>query len=277
MSILPKFIYFGTPYVARDTLTVLVEQGFVPTLVITNPDAPKGRGHVLTPCETKVWALEHDLTVVTPEKLDDTAVAEIKKYACEYALVVAYGKILPESLISAFPKGVLNVHYSLLPKYRGASPVEAALLHDETVTGVTIQKMVRELDAGDILAQEEMAIGQDETTKELKPRLIEVGARLLVATLLRYLAGEIIPVPQDHARATRAPKIKKEEGKLNLSAPAFDNWRKYRAYAESPGTYFFDPPTGEGKRYKITKAKYENNSFIVERVIPEGGREIAYR
>ena len=277
MSILPKFIYFGTPYVARDTLTVLVEQGFVPTLVITNPDAPKGRGHVLTPCETKVWALEHDLTVVTPEKLDDTAVAEIKKYACEYALVVAYGKILPESLIGAFPKGVLNVHYSLLPKYRGASPVEAALLHDETVTGVTIQKMVRELDAGDILAQEEMAIGQDETTKELKPRLIEVGAKLLVVTLPRYLMGGITPTPQDRAQATQAPKIKKKEGELDLNAPALENWCKYRAYAESPGTYFFDPPTGEGKRYKITKAKYENNSFIVERVIPEGGREIAYR
>ena len=275
-----RFAYFGTPYVARDTLATLIEHGFVPTVVVTNPNAPKGRGHVLTPSDTKILALEHNIPVLTPEKLTPEFVSELSEYECDLALVVAYGKILPESLLRAFPKGVLNVHYSLLPKYRGASPVESALLHGETITGVTIQKMTKELDAGDIIAVAETPIGDTESTKELRPRLVALGAKLLVETLPRYLAGESTLTPQDHAQATRAPKFKKEDGELDLAGDAKLNWRKYRAFAEGPGTYFFkDGPRtsrGQAKRYKITKATFKDGAFIVERVIPEGARETDY-
>jgi methionyl-tRNA formyltransferase len=269
----PRFAYFGTPYVARDTLEMLASRGFTPAVVITGPDSMRGRGLVLTPSETKTWALKHGIPVLTPAKIDAEAIEAIKGYACEYGIVVAYGKILPQELIDIFPRGLINLHYSLLPKYRGASPVESALLAGDEVTGVALQKLVRELDAGDILAMQEVAIEPTETTKELRPRLISIGAELLADTLPNYLAGEITGVPQDAALATRARKISKAERELSLSAPALENWNKYRAYAESPGTHFFVEKDGVRTRVKIVRAKLEDGAFVIERVIPEGRKE----
>ena len=275
-----SFAYFGTPRVASDTLALLIERGFVPAIVVTSPDAPKGRGLALTQSETKALALAHTIPVMTPENLDAEAVATIRAFGCEYAVCVAYGKIFPEELINAFPGGVLNVHYSLLPKYRGATPVETALLRGESETGVTIQKMVKELDAGDILAQETTPIAPDETARELRPRLIELGARLLVDTLPEYLGSNVTLVPQDASRATRAYKIKKEDGLLSLPAGRqgspqqdLENWNKYRAYADSIGTYFMK----NGKRMKIALAEFAKGEFRVLRVIPEGKKETVYK
>lgn len=270
------FIFFGTPYVARDTLAALEDAGYVPSLVVTSPDAPKGRGMVLTPSDTKAWAVDHGLTVATPEKITPEVIEELRLLKPDYAIVVAYGKILPQALIDLFPLGVLNIHYSLLPKYRGASPVEAALLHDEPTTGVTVQKMVKELDAGDILASEETVIDPTETTRELRPRLISLGSELLVRTLPSFEDGTAVFTPQDHARATRCGKIKKEEGELTLAGDAKKNWNTYRAYAESPGTYFFMEKEGVKTRVKIKTATYENGVFRPLRVVPEGKKEMNY-
>ncbi len=267
-----KFIYFGTPRVASDTLELLIERGFVPEVVVTSPDAPRGRGLVLTPSPVKALAEARRIPVLTPEKLDTQTVLALQAHECDYAVVVAYGKIFPEALISAFPKGVLNVHYSLLPKYRGATPLEAALLAGDGVTGVTVQKMVKELDAGDIIAQAATPIAPDETARELRPRLIELGATLLADTLPAYLSGDIVPKAQDASRASHTRKFTKEDGLLALDAPAEVNWNKYRAYADSIGTYFFE----NGKRIKITAASLQNGKFTIERVIPEGKREMAY-
>src|SRR3989344_2083554 len=272
-----RFAYFGTPKVASDTLATLIERGFVPAVVITSPDTPKGRGLALTPSETKTFALTHDIPVLTPEKLDEKTIEIIGSLGCEYAVCVAYGKIFPEELINAFEKGVLNVHYSLLPKYRGATPLETALLNGENETGVTIQKMVKELDAGDIVAQEATPIERNETARELRPRLIKMGANLLCETLPAYLGGTLTPIQQDSSLATRAYKIKKEDGLLSLDAPAQKNWNKYRAYADSIGTYFFDPPTGGGKRMKIISAEFASGKLRVLRVVPEGKKETIYR
>ncbi|HEY4500676.1 MAG TPA: methionyl-tRNA formyltransferase [Candidatus Paceibacterota bacterium] len=268
-----SFAYFGTPKVASDTLAILIKHGFVPSVVVTSPDAPKSRGLVLTQSETKTLALAHHIPVITPEKLDAETVVAIAALGCDYAIVVAYGKIFPEDLINAFPRGVLNVHYSLLPKYRGATPLETALLSGENETGVTIQKMVKELDAGDILAQKSTPIGNDETARELRPCLIKMGANLLAETIPEYLSGNITPLPQNASYASRAYKIKKEDGLISLGATAKENWNKYRAYADSIGTYFYE----NGKRMKITKASFKNEKFIIERVIPEGKRETNYR
>ncbi len=272
----PRFAYFGTPYVARDTLALLVEHGYIPTIVITSPDAARGRGMALTPCETKAWALEHGLPVLSPEKITHECVADMAEYGCEYALVVAYGKILPVALIEAFPKGVLNIHYSLLPKYRGASPVEAALLHGDTVTGVAIQRMVHKLDAGDVLATREVAIDPDETTRELRPRLIREGAELLVDTLPAFVAGTATATPQNEAEATHSGKIKKEEGLLAFPGNDAENWNKYRAFAESPGTYFYMVRDGKPFRVKVKTAKLRHDHFTPERVVPEGKPETDY-
>ncbi|MCX6787193.1 MAG: methionyl-tRNA formyltransferase [Candidatus Kaiserbacteria bacterium] len=267
-----KFAFFGTPKVASDTLAVLIAHDFIPSVVVTSPDAPAGRGLVLAPSEAKTLALAHDIPVLTPQTPDADALAAIRAYECDYAVVVAYGKIFPQELIASFPLGVINVHYSLLPKYRGATPLETALLAGEKKTGVTIQKMVYELDAGAILAQEATKIAPNETARELRPRLITLGAQLLADTLLAFLQGDITPRSQDASLATRSHKIKKEDGFLELDAPAEENWNKYRAYADSIGTYFFK----DSKRMKITAASFKNNKFIVERVIPEGKREMAY-
>jgi len=267
-----KFVYFGTPAVASETLAYLIEHGFSPSLVVTSPDAPRGRGLVLTPSPTKTLALAHHIPVLTPEKLDVDAMNAIRSYSCDYGICVAYGKIFPEDLIATFPKGVINVHYSLLPKYRGATPLETALLNGESETGVTLQKMVKELDAGDVLVQEATDILPSETTRELRPRLITLGAELLVTSLLKYLQGEIIPTPQDASQATRAYKIKKEDGLLSLDAPAQENWYKYRAYADSIGTYFFK----DEKRVKITNAEFTKGEFRILRVVPEGKREMVF-
>ena len=267
-----KFAYFGTPRVASDTLALLIARGFVPALVVTSPDAPRGRGLVLTPSPVKELALTHGIPVLAPEKLDADLTSAVREYGCDYALVVAYGKLFPEELIAAFPKGVLNVHYSLLPKYRGATPLETALLSGESTTGVTIQKMAKEMDAGDIIAQEETTIAPAETARELRPRLILMGAELLATTLPAFERGDITPTPQDASKATRAYKIKKEDGLLDLSAPAEENWRKYRAYTDSIGTYFFK----DGKRVKITSAEFASGEFRVLRVIPEGKHEMNF-
>ena len=264
-----KFAFFGTPKVASDTLATLITHNFIPTVVVTSPDAPAGRGLALAPSEAKTLALAHHIPIFTPHTLDAEAITAIHNYGCDYAIVVAYGKIFPEELIADFPLGVLNVHYSLLPKHRGAIPLEAALRAGDTVTGVTIQKMVYALDAGAILAQEELAIAPNETARELRPRLIALGAELLVKTLPSFLQGDIVPREQDASLASYAHKLKKEDGLLDLDAPAKENWNKYRAYTDSIGTYFFE----NGKRMKITAASFKNNEFVIERVIPEGKNE----
>ena len=268
-----NFIFFGTPRVARETLAELLARGLAPKLVVTSPDAPAGRGLALTPSPVKQLAEAHRIPLITPAVLDEETVERIREADAEYAVVVAYGKIFPEELISAFPKGVLNVHYSLLPKYRGATPLEAALLAGERETGVSIQKMAKELDAGDILAQRATAIDPLETARELRPRLVSIGAELLVETLPAYERGEGTLVPQPTASPTpHARKLKKEMGELDLGATGNENWNKYRAYADSIGTYFFN----NGKRVKITAARLEGGRFVVERVVPEGKREMAY-
>ena len=270
------FLYFGTPYVARDTLAYLVEHGYRPLAVITSPDAPRGRGLTLTPSETKAYALSEGLPVLTPETLTDEVIEELRGYGASYAVVVAYGKILPQKLIDAFPLGILNIHYSLLPKYRGASPVEEALKQGETVTGVSIQQMVYELDAGDVLAVRETPIAPTETTRELRPRLVTLGAALLVEMLPSFEKGAVSRTPQDHAAATFSKKIRKDMGELSLSGDAHDNWNRYRAYAESPGTYFFMEKDGKRIRVKIKSAELADGAFVPLRVVPEGKTETEF-
>lgn len=270
------FAYFGTPYVARDTLAILVARGFTPTVVVSSPDAPKGRGLALTPSETKEWALARGLPVLTPEKITSAWIEEIQGYGCDLAIVVAYGKILPQALIDAFPKGVLNIHYSLLPAYRGASPVEAALLEGDTVTGVSIQQMVRTLDAGDVIAQVEVPITPLETTRELRPRLVTIGAELLADILPAYVQGNLPGVAQDASKATHTKKIEKSEGELDLAGDPLQNWHRYRAYAESPGTYFYTEKNGKRMRVKIVTATFENGVFLPDRIVPEGKNETSY-
>lgn len=271
-----KVAFFGTPYVARDTFIQLGVAGYLPEVVITNSDSKQGRGQILQPCVTKIWAIHKHIPSLSPERIDESVIAEIKKYNCDYAIVVAYGKMLPQSLIDSFPRGILNVHYSLLPKYRGASPVESAVRNGETATGVTIQKLAFAMDAGDIFAQKELPIGESETAPLLKQRLIAVGAELLIDTLPAFETGDVTHTPQDHAQATFAKKIKKEERELSLSDNVQENWNKYRAYAEAPGTHFFVEKNDQKVRVKIVQAELKDGIFTPVRIVPEGKKEMDF-
>lgn len=267
-----NFIFLGTPDVASQTLDILKSNGYLPSLIITSPDKPQGRKMILTPPPVKIWAEENNIPYLQPEKIDSSLIDKLSTLNLEIAIVVAYGKILPEEFIYLPKLGTINIHYSLLPKYRGASPVEAALLNGDTETGISIQQMEFKLDSGPILAEEKIEIGIDDTKETLRGKLIKIGGDLLCKILPDILSSKIEGKIQDESKATFCKKIKKEDGEINPNGDSKENWNKYRAYFGWPGVYFFK----DGKRIKITKAKYENNSFIIERVIPEGKKEINY-
>jgi methionyl-tRNA formyltransferase len=271
------FAFWGTPSVAEKTLEILIANGYTPKIVITNPDRPQGRGLVLTPSPVKVLAQENNIPVLTPEKINSDFTEELKKYGIDLSIVVAYGSILPTEVIDMPKFGTLNIHYSLLPKWRGATPLEATLLAGESETGVTIQKMAKKLDAGDVVAQERMNIDENIDKESLRSILIDMGALLLVKTIPEFIEGKIVAQVQKEELATHCGKIKKEDGLVNIGDSSLALWHKYRAYSGWPGIYFFINKNGKDIRVKITKAKLENNEFIIEKVIPEGKKEVLYK
>lgn len=275
-----NFVFFGTPDVASETLKILKQEGFLPSLIITSPDKPKGRKLLLTPPPAKVWAEKNNIPVLQPELLDESTLKTLRTFNFELSIVVAYGKIIPENILNLPELGSINVHYSLLPKYRGASPVESVILADEKETGVTIQKMVYKMDAGPILAQEKVAILPDEKAPDLRRRLTKLGAEMLVKLLTSSAFGTSPQgggwegVPQDESQATYTKKITKEDGLINLEAELpSELYNKFRAYASWPRIFFFQ----SGKRIIITKARLENNKFIIEKIVPESGKETDWK
>lgn len=263
-----NFVLFGTPDVASETLETLKQAGFLPSLIVTATDKPQGRKMILTPPPVKAWAIENNIPYIQPEKITADTLPEVDLF-----IVVAYGKILPEKIINMPKLGSINIHYSLLPKYRGASPVEAAILNGENETGVSIQKMVFEMDAGNIIALEKIDILPTETAPDLRARLIKLGGELLVKTLLKIMSGDIKETKQEESLATFCKKIKKEDGLIDLNDNAEKNYNKFRAYANWPRTFFFK----EGKRIIITKAHLKDSKFVIEKIIPEGGKETSYK
>lgn len=270
------FAFFGTPDVASNTLDILFRGGYIPKVIVTSPDRQAGRGMHMQETPVSIWAKNHNIACLKPEKINQEFISELKKFDLDLSIVIAYGKIIPEELINTPHLGTINIHYSLLPKYRGASPVEEALLHGDNKTGVSIQQMAFKLDSGPIIVDKEVDIVNSETKTNLLKRLTIVGGELLRDTLPNIFERNITLTPQDESLATFCKKLKKEDGLLGLNSDAMTNFNKYRAFADWPGTYFFIEKDGKKIRVKIKKAKYENDSFIIERVIPEGKKEINY-
>jgi len=268
-----KFIFFGTPNVASETLKILKNNGYLPSIIVTSPDRPAGRGLILTPSPVSIWAKKNNILCLKPEKIDSFFIEEFKKLGIDLSIVVAYGKILREELINTPIFGTINIHYSLLPKYRGASPLESVLLNGDKETGVSIQQMAFKLDSGPILAEQKIFIDINETKEELKNKLIILGGNLLCKVLPKILEKSITPKIQNESEATYCTKIKKENGEINLDSDPIENYNKYRAFYGWPGVFFFK----DGKRIKITKAKLENNEFIIEKIIPESKKEIDFK
>jgi methionyl-tRNA formyltransferase len=235
-----RIVYFGTPQFAAPTLSALIASRHQVCGVVTQPDRPRGRGQKVTFSPVKTLALEHELPVIQPERLRDPGVeATLRAWAPDLGVVAAYGRLIPESLLELPPLGMINVHASLLPKYRGAAPVHRAVIDGAVETGVTIMRVVRALDAGNMLASVHRRIGASETSDVVEADLAKLGAALLVDVVDRLAAGPVFEERQDDMLATYAHKITKDEGLVDWTLPATYIHNRVRGLYPWPHAYAF--------------------------------------
>jgi methionyl-tRNA formyltransferase len=303
-SVIP-YIFFGSATFSLYVLNELEKAGLQPTIIVTTPDKPAGRGLAMTPTDVKVWANTRGIPVLDPAKLDVTFVEHLKKEIDEYenskknkgiqkiscCIVAAYGTIIPQTILDISPHGTLNVHPSLLPHYRGATPIQSAMLDDVKKTGVTVMRVDARMDHGPIVAQRAITVDEWPVYEVLEETLAREGGRLLAAILPDWLAGTVTEKEQNHDVATFTRKIIKKDGLIALDMKKFatnstaipapiqyETFRKIQAYHQWPTAYFFlenqDGTTDNRKiRVKITSAEWRNNRLIIEKVIPEGKKE----
>ncbi len=246
-----RIMFMGTPSFAVPCLQALVGHYEI-VAVVTQPDRPARRGRRMVASAVKKAALAYDLPLMQPESLrQEEVIAEIRELEPQVIVVAAYGQILRPQVLSIPPSGVINVHPSLLPKYRGASPIAGALLAGEEKTGVTIMLMDERMDTGPILAQISIKIRPEDTTGSLVERLARTGADLLLETLPRWLEGQIRPQPQDNARATYTKPIAKKDGLIDWSLPAVEIWGRVRAFDPWPGAHTW----WRGKLFKVLASR----------------------
>jgi methionyl-tRNA formyltransferase len=278
----PRIIFFGTPDIAVWVLEELQNAGFIPELIVTNPDRPRGRKMKLTPPPVKVWAEEHNIEVFQPESLSDPEVEEkLRRYDSDLYVVIAYGGIIPKEILDIPKHGVLNVHPSLLPEFRGASPIRSAILEDRRETGATIMLMDEKVDHGPILAQE-MYVPEEWPIdgQVLDNRLATLGGKLLAETIPEWVAGNIDPQEQDHDVATFSTKITKDMAELQIDPnnlptgnEAYQTYLKICAFSGWPETFFMHG----GKRVKIKSARLSDEGALeILKVVPEGKNEMSF-
>ncbi len=277
----PSFVFFGTPHIAVTVLEEMKTFGIMPSLVVCNPNAPTGRKQIITPPPVKVWAEENSIPVFQPASLKDRAqLKELTETSWDFFVVMAYGKILPEWLLEIPKYKTINAHPSLLPKMRGASPVRSALLTDMDAIGVTIMRVDKELDHGPILLQQAVSLnGTPIPGNELDETLGRISGCLLVEAMQKLPTGEIAEKEQDHEQATFCTKITKEMGEIKIDphnlphgSEALSLYAKICAFDGWPGTFFFY----NNKRIKIVTAEIRNDTLTIQRVIPEGKKEIDF-
>jgi methionyl-tRNA formyltransferase len=251
-----KLVFCGTPQFAVPSLERLAAAGFELQLVVTQPDRPQGRGMELTAPPVKQAALKLSLPVIQPEKIkkNDDFQSRLAALRPDAIIAVGYGRIIPPWMLALPTFGNINVHASLLPKYRGAAPVQWAIAQGEAVTGVTTMLLNEGLDTGDILLQKEMAIRTEDTSVTLWPRLAEMGADLLIATLRGLEQKSIAAVPQDHTQATLAPILKKEDGQVDFNRTATEIHNRLRGFQPWPGAY----AKFRGKNLKFVSSRRED-------------------
>lgn len=254
-----KVVFLGTPKFALPSLEALIQNGYQLAAVITNPDEPAGRKQELTPPPVKILAKKHHIPVFQPEKLEvgrwKSEIPEADLY-----VVVAYGKIIPKEILEIPKFGALNIHPSLLPRWRGPSPIQYTILHGDAEAGVTLMKIDEQMDHGPILAQQKLEAINNQlpvnqaTYKELHDELARIGAELLIETLPKYLSGEITSVPQDDAKATFSKLLRKDDGRADWKKPAEEIERRVRALNPWPGTWTLWPTASKILRVKIEEA-----------------------
>ena len=259
----------GTAELACASLRALLDsQEFQVLAVVTQPDRPKGRDLKLQPSEVKKVAVAANIPVLQPERAKEPQfIEQLKKLTPDYIVVVAYGQILPRAILDTPSFGCVNVHTSLLPKYRGAAPIQAALLNGDTETGVTIMQMEEGLDTGPIISQRVVLIEASDDAQTLHDKLAKAGAELLAPTLVDFAAGKIKAQPQDRARATHVKKIKKEDGQLDWAQPARVLQNRIRAFTPWPGAFTFQRTGNKPRLLKIWRAEIENAKGVAGTVL----------
>lgn len=260
-----KLAFFGTDEFAVTVLEELKAKNLLPALIVTTPDKPQGRRLILTPPPVRVWAEVNKIETTTNP-------AELEANSYQLSIVASYGKIIKKEILSLPQFGTLNIHPSLLPQYRGPTPIQTAILNGDKETGVSIILLDEQVDHGPILAQERIKLGT-QNYPELRDELAKLGARILAELIPKWLNKEIEARGQDHNQATFTKKIEKSDGEIKLTDKAEINFRKFRAYMPWPGIYFFDK---NNKRIKIIEASLENSVLKIKKVIPEGKSEMTW-
>ncbi|WP_026443746.1 methionyl-tRNA formyltransferase [Pseudacidobacterium ailaaui] len=234
-----RLVFCGTPQFAVPTLHTLLRAGHDIRLVLTQPDRPQGRGMNLVAPPVKLAAMQAGISVVQPEKIKTNAGlrAQLEEIQPEAIIVVAYGRIIPKWMLDLPKYGNLNLHASLLPKYRGAAPIQWAIANGEPVTGATIMRLDEGLDTGDILLQRELPIAPDQTAEDIFPLLASMGADLMAEALEALALSTITPQKQDESKATLAPVLKREDGRIDFSRPAIEIYNRWRGFQPWPGIY----------------------------------------
>lgn len=274
-----KFIFFGSSPISVSILEALKEIGLTPSLIVTKPDKPKGRGLEIHESIVKTWSKEQNIPYITPEKIRTSDFeSELKAVNAEFAILVSYGKIIPQNIIDLFPKGIINVHPSLLPKLRGPSPFEFTILNDmKDEVGVSIMLLDSGMDSGPIIAQKKVDVPYWPISKHiLYEKLTKEGAALLTRSIHPYLQGSIIPTKQEDTKVTYSRMIEKQDGEISIDDDGYKNYLKYLAFEGWPGTFFFFKHQDKKIRLKITDAIYTDSEFKILKVIPEGKKETSF-
>lgn len=252
-----RIIFMGTPEISATVLEGIISSGYNVIAVIAQPDRPVGRKKILMPVPTKEVALRYNIPVYQPVKIRKEY-EFVKELNPDVIITLAYGQIVPQGLLDIPPLGCLNLHGSLLPKYRGAAPIQYALMNNDKVTGMTLMKMVKEMDAGEMYATEEVIIEESDNSTSLFKKMGEVALRLILKELPNILEGRLVGVPQDESLVSFAPSIKPEEEKLDLTKSKEELHGYIRALSDVPGAYLYL----EGLKFKIYRSSIVSDELI---------------
>lgn len=282
-----RVIFFGSSLHSLPTLEMLTRQDYLEVVaVVTQPDRPVARKQLLTPTPVSIFARKNNLPLLKPDSASQTpwhyarpseVAAKIKQFKPDLFIVCYYGQKIPENIIKIAPLGGINIHPSLLPKYRGAAPAEWAILKGEHETGITILKLGKSFDSGEIIAQKKESLLPADTPEVVYERLFTHGANLLAEVLPKYLGGEVKTAPQNESLATNAPRLTREDGKIDWQEKPEKIERKIRAFSPWPGTWTNIKLGEDLKRLKILKAHLEKGKLILDEVQLEGKTPISYK
>ncbi len=273
----PTLVFFGTSEFAVQAFETLRGRDVLPVLVVTETDKPKGRGRTVSEPPVKTWAIRNGFQVFQPSAFDQVTSQKLQVANADLFIVAAYGKILPKSVLDLPSKGVLNIHPSLLPKYRGASPIRSAIAADDRETGVSIIKIDEKMDHGPIVAQKPVSFKPwPPDADEAELSLAREGAMIIADILPDWVSGKIQPKQQNDSEATFTKKITKENARISLGGDSYKNWLLFKAYRASPGVFFTKERNGKNMRVRVVNAEFAEGEFRILRVIPENKKEMGY-